>query len=149
MTSSPVAERYTGHSVRRSEDPRILSGRGHYIDDVRLPGTLHAAFLRSPFPHASITSIDASAARDATGVVAVFTGVELELLVHPGAFGIAGMIEGMGGGPGRPLHTVLATDRARLVGDPVALVVAESRYLAEDACELIDVEYVELPAVAS
>ena len=62
-----IAERYTGTSVRRKEDPRILSGQGNYIADVQMPGMAHAAFLRSPFPHARIRSVDASAAREATG----------------------------------------------------------------------------------
>jgi carbon-monoxide dehydrogenase large subunit len=139
-----VAERYTGHSVKRSEDPRILTGRGNYVDDVRLPGMTHAAFLRSPFPHARIVSVDTSAARAVAGVLGVWSGVELEELVGPGGgMGISSMV-------GAAFeHSVIATDRARLVGDLVALVVAETRYVAEDACELIEVEYDELTPVAS
>jgi aerobic carbon-monoxide dehydrogenase large subunit len=138
-----IAERYTGASVRRSEDPRILTGTGRYIDDVRFPGMLHAAFVRSPFAHARITNIDATEARQAPGVVLVLTGEELEQMVVPGP-GIAGM---MAPHLPNPVHTTLATTKVRVVGDPVVLVVAESRYLAEDACELVDIEYDELPAV--
>jgi carbon-monoxide dehydrogenase large subunit len=138
-----IAERYTGASVRRSEDPRILTGSGRYIDDVRLPGMLHAAFVRSPFAHARITRVDADEARRVPGVVLVLTGSELEELIVPGP-GMGAMFAG-----GAPLaaFTQLATDKVRLVGDPVVLVVAESRYLAEDACELVEVDYEELPAV--
>jgi carbon-monoxide dehydrogenase large subunit len=138
-----IAERFTGASVKRSEDPRILTGTGRYVDDVRLPGMLHAAFVRSPFAHARITRVDVTEARNLPGVIAVVTGEELEPLIVSGP-GIAGMFSG-----GLPVaaFTVLATDKVRLVGDPVVLVVAESRYLAEDACELVEVDYDELPAV--
>jgi aerobic carbon-monoxide dehydrogenase large subunit len=140
-----IAERYTGASVRRKEDPRILTGRGNYIADVTMPGMTHAAFLRSPFPHARIRSIDASEAREAPGVVAVFTGADMEPLVSSGPLGVLAM---MGAG-GPPVFTMLATDKVRLVGDPVALVIADTRPLAEDACELIEVDYEELPGVAT
>lgn len=138
-----IAERYTGASIKRSEDPRILTGTGRYIDDVRIPGMLHASFVRSPFAHARITSIDVSEARQAPGVVLVLTGEELEQMVVPGP-GFAGLMA-----PDLPMpsYTTLATDKVRVVGDPVVLVVAESRYLAEDACELVEVDYEELPAV--
>jgi aerobic carbon-monoxide dehydrogenase large subunit len=138
-----IAERYTGASVKRSEDPRILTGSGRYVDDVRLPGMLHAAFVRSPVAHARITRIDVAAAKEAPGVVLVLTGEELEQSLVPGP-GIAAMFSG---GAPVPAFTTLATDKVRVVGDPVVLVVAESRYLAEDACELVEVDYEELPAV--
>jgi carbon-monoxide dehydrogenase large subunit len=140
-----IAERYTGASVKRSEDPRILTGTGRYIDDVRQPGMLHAAFVRSPFPHARITKVDVAEARRAPGVVLVLTGEELEEMIVPGP-GMAGMFSG-----GAPVaaYSQLATDKVRVVGDPVVLVVAESRYLAEDACEMVEVDYEELPAVAT
>jgi carbon-monoxide dehydrogenase large subunit len=140
-----IAERYTGASVKRSEDPRILTGSGRYIDDVRLPGMLHAAFVRSPFAHARITHVDVSEARQAPGVVLVLTGAELEEMIVSGP-GLAAMFAG---GAPVPAFTQLATDKVRLVGDPVVMVVAESRYLAEDACELVEVDYEELPAVAT
>lgn len=138
-----IAERYTGASIKRSEDPRILTGTGRYIDDVRVPGMLHAAFVRSPFAHARITGVEVSEARRAPGVVLVLTGEELEQMVVP-VPGFAGLMA-----PGLPMpsYTTLATDKVRVVGDPVVLVIAESRYLAEDACELVEVDYEELPAV--
>jgi carbon-monoxide dehydrogenase large subunit len=141
-----VAARFTGSSVKRSEDPRILTGSGNYVADVRLPGMVHAAFLRSPFPHALIRSVDVSTAREAPGVLGVYTGDDMESLVKPGPVGIPAM---MGAVDGIPAHTLLATTKVRLVGDLVCLVIAEDRYVAEDACELIDVDYDELPAVAS
>jgi carbon-monoxide dehydrogenase large subunit len=141
-----VAERYTGARVRRSEDPRILTGSGQYVDDIRLPGMVHAAFLRSSFAHARVTRIDVDEARRAPGVLAVYTGEDMAELLKDGS-GPQGFM-GMGGGGG-PKFSLLATDKVRVVGDPVALVVAESRALAEDACELIEVDYDELPAVAT
>lgn len=142
--SQQIGQRYTGTPVKRTEDHRILTGRGCYVDDVSLPGMLHAAFVRSPFAHARITSIDASAARELAGVVAVYTGVEMESHLHSGPYGIQLLM-----GSDKPTYSALATDKVRLVGDPVALVVAESRYIAEDAAELIEVDYDELPAIVS
>ena len=140
----PVAQRYIGSPIKRSEDLRILTGSGNYVDDVALPGMLHAAFVRSPIAHGRILSVDTSAAREVPGVAAVYTGEEMESLIVPGAYGMAAM---MGGG-GKPAFSMLCTDKVRLVGDPVALVVAESRYVAEDACELIEVDYDPLRPIA-
>jgi carbon-monoxide dehydrogenase large subunit len=88
-----IAERFTGASVKRSEDPRILTGTGCYVDDVRLPGMLHAAFVRSPFAHARIRDIDVTEARKVPGVMAVLTGQELDTLTVRGP-GSAGMFSG-------------------------------------------------------
>ena len=140
-----AAARYTGASVKRSEDPRILTGGGRYIDDVKLPGMLHAAFVRSPMAHGKVLAVDASAARELPGVVAVFTGADLDQVTVRGQDPQAIM----GGGEGLPDYTLLATDKVRLVGDPVAVVIAETRYLAEDGCELVEVAYDDLPPVAS
>src|SRR5215469_6066599 len=79
-----AAERYTGARIKRSEDPRILTGAGRYVDDVKLPGMLHAAFVRSPLAHARVLSIDVSAARALPGVVAALTGAEVEEITVPG-----------------------------------------------------------------
>ena len=141
-----AAERYTGASVKRSEDPRILTGRGRYVDDVKLPGMLHAAFVRSPLAHGRVLAVDASAARALPGVVAVLTGADLEAMTVRGPDPLLAM---MGGGGPTPEYSLLATDKVRLVGDPVAVVIAESRYLAEDGCELVEVDYEDLPPVAS
>jgi carbon-monoxide dehydrogenase large subunit len=141
-----AAERYTGASIKRSEDPRILTGTGRYVDDIKLPGMLHAAFVRSPLAHARVLSVDVSAARSLPGVVAVLTGAELEALTVPGPDALLGL---MGWAGPTPEFTLLATDKVRLVGDPVAVVVAESRYVAEDGCELVEVDYDELPPVVT
>jgi carbon-monoxide dehydrogenase large subunit len=141
-----AAERYTGASIRRSEDPRILTGAGRYVDDIKLPGMLHAAFVRSPLAHARVLSVDVSAARALPGVVAAFTGAEMEAMTVPGPDALMAL---MGGAGPTPEFTLLATDKVRFAGDPVAVVIAESRYLAEDGCELVDVEYDELPPVTN
>jgi len=141
-----AAQRYTGASVKRSEDPRILTGGGRYIDDVKLPGMLHAAFVRSPLAHARVLAVDVSAAQALPGVVAVLTGADLDAMTVRGPDPLLALM----GGPGpMPEYTLLATDKVRFVGDPVAVVIAESRYLAEDGCELVEVDYEDLPPVAS
>jgi carbon-monoxide dehydrogenase large subunit len=134
--------RTIGTSIQRVEDERVLTGRGRYVDDVVLPGMLHAAFLRSPHAHARITRMDTSAASEMPGVVAVLTGADIQRLSNPIAIQ---MLQGYRS----PTFFGLATDTVRFVGDPVALVVAESRYLAEDACEAIEVEYDALQPVAT
>jgi carbon-monoxide dehydrogenase large subunit len=134
--------RFIGAKVTRVEDQRILTGRGRYIDDLHLPNLLHASFLRSPLPHARILGMDAGAARRAQGVVAVYTGEDMRRLTRPVEIS-------MSLGQRVPEFYPLATDKVRLLGDLVAMVVARSRYEAEDACELIDVEYEPLPAVVS
>jgi aerobic carbon-monoxide dehydrogenase large subunit len=141
-----AAERYTGASIKRSEDPRILTGTGRYVDDIKLPGMLHAAFVRSPLAHARVLSVDVSAARALPGVVAVLTGEDTEAMMVPGPDSLAAL---MGWQGPIPEFTLLATDKVRLVGDPVAVVIAESRYLAEDGCELVEVEYDDLPPVVN
>jgi aerobic carbon-monoxide dehydrogenase large subunit len=141
-----AAQRYTGTSVSRSEDPRILTGGGRYVDDIKLPGMLHAAFVRSPLAHGRVLAVDAAAARELPGVVAVYTGADMAAMTLPGQDPLFAM---MGGGGPAPEYTLLATDKVRFVGDPVAIVVAESRYLAEDGCELVEVDYEDLPPVAS
>src|SRR5215831_7459332 len=141
-----AAERYTGASIRRSEDPRILTGAGRYVDDIKLPGMLHAAFVRSPLAHARVVSVDVSAARALPGVVAALTGAELEAMTVPGPDALMALIGGTGP---TPEFTLLATDKVRFAGDPVAVVIAESRYLAEDGCELVAVEYEDLPPVTN
>ncbi|MGW2896971.1 hypothetical protein ACWDAO_20780 [Streptomyces sp. NPDC001212] len=120
----------------RKEDARFVRGHGTYVDDVRLPGMLHGAILRSPLAHARIVSVDTSAAEAHPKVKAVITGETLAGL------GLAWM-------PTLSYDTqaVLATDKVRFQGQEVAFVVAEDRYAARDALELIDVEYEPLPAV--
>src|ERR1700677_2218329 len=141
-----VAERYTGASIKRSEDPRILTGAGRYVDDIKLPGMLHAAFVRSPLAHGRVLSVDVSAAQALPGAVAVLTGAELEAMTVPGPDPLMALL-GFAGPT--PEFTLLATDKVRLMGDPVAVVIAESRYLAEDGCELVEVDYDDLPPVVT
>ncbi|WP_433211278.1 aerobic carbon-monoxide dehydrogenase large subunit [Dactylosporangium sp. CS-047395] len=123
--------------MHRKEDARFVRGKGNYVDDVRLPGMLHGAFLRSPYAHARIVSIDTSAAEALPGVKAVITGAVLETLK------LAWM-------PTLSYDTqaVLATDKVRFQNQEVAFVVADSHYIARDALELIEVEYDPLPVVA-
>src|SRR5262245_8973091 len=137
------AARFVGQSVKRREDPRLLTGRGRYVDDVSLPGQLHIAFLRSEIPAGEITSIDTTEAKALPGVVAVLTGADLNPIAGPMWTTTNG--PGFGGSPIFPL----ADHDVRFVGDPIAVVVAESRYVAEDACELIVVDLAPRPSVAS
>jgi carbon-monoxide dehydrogenase large subunit len=141
-----AAQRYTGTSVKRSEDPRILTGGGRYVDDVKLPGMLHAAFVRSPLAHGRVLAVDTSAATALPGVVAVLTGADLDALTVRGPDPLLAYI---GMGAGGPDYSLLATDKVRFVGDPVAIVIADSRYLAEDGCELVEVDYEDLPPVVT
>jgi carbon-monoxide dehydrogenase large subunit len=133
--------RYVGQKVARVEDRRILTGRGKYVDDVTLPNMTHAAFVRSPLPHARITKVDANAARSAPGVVAVYTGEDMRELSNAITTSLAFGLK-------FPEFYPLVTDKVRFVGDVVVMVVAESRYQAEDACELVEVDYDPLDAVA-
>lgn len=131
--------KWVGKSIRRVEDPRLLRGRGGYVDDLSLPGMLHAAPLRSPHAHARIKRIDAQAARRLPGVVAVVTGAEAAKLCNS--------MPDFGPDPSKHEWRCVAVDKVRHFGESVAMVVAESRYVAEDARDLIEVEYEPLPPV--
>ena len=122
-----------GQSIRRREDTRLLTGSGQYVDDVTLPGMLHAAFVRSPVARAQITRIDTRQALTLPGVAAVLTGSPSELIPRM-PLSVPGVARTPDKGP-------LSAGDVRFVGDPVALVVAESRYIAEDGCDLVEVEY--------
>ena len=141
MRIVPTAPKFTGASVKRREDPRLIQGLARYVDDIVLPGTLHVAILRSPYAHARIKKIDTSATRKAPGVVAVYTSADLEGKV--GDIPVGGKVEGTR----IPRHPVLAVERVRYVGEAVAAVVAEARYSAIDALDLIEVDYDILDAV--
>jgi carbon-monoxide dehydrogenase large subunit len=136
-----AAARYAGTRVNRVEDARLLTGHGTFVDDIVRPGMLHACFVRSPFPRARIKSIDTSAALAMPGVRAVFVAADLNPEVKEAWYSLYGPRI-----PDTP-RPPLAEGEARFVGDAVALVVAESRYLAEDAVELVDVDYEPLPPV--
>ena len=130
-----------GESKKRSEDHRMLTGNGTYVDDVRLPGLLHVAFVRSPHAHALIQSIDASAAAAAPGVRRVFTGAELQEQL--GSLPVGWVLADQKSPP----HPPLAFEKVRYVGDAVAAIVADSTYAAQDATELVRVVYEPLDAV--
>lgn len=135
---SVAATQWCGQSVERVEDAALLTGRGRFIDDLGVkPGTLHAAILRSPHAHARIAAISAEAARNLPGVIAVLTAAEVTKLSASLVVGVKAAIE----------CWPIAVDHVRYVGEPVAVVVATSRYVAEDALDLIDVNYEPLPAV--
>jgi carbon-monoxide dehydrogenase large subunit len=125
-----------GDRMPRKEDGRFIRGKGKYVDDVQLPGMLHSAILRSPFAHARINSIDVSAALEHPKVRAVITGKDLE------EQGLAWMPTIAG-----DTQAVLATDKVRFQGQEVAFVVADDRYSAQDALELIEVDYEPLPVI--
>ena len=130
---------WVGQSIRRVEDPKFLLGRGGYIADRITPGTLHVAVLRSPHAHARILGFEVAEALAAPGVHAVITGKQAAELCDP--------MPDFGPDPARHTWRCLAADKVRYVGEGVAVVVADSRYLAEDALELIEVEYEPLPPV--
>jgi 2-furoyl-CoA dehydrogenase large subunit len=133
-----VATRWCGQSIERVEDGALLTGRGRFIDDLGIrSGTLHAAILRSSHAHAKIRTIDAAAARKAQGVAAVITGADVRAVSASLVAGVRAPIE----------CWPIAVDRVRYVGEPVAVVLAASRYLAEDALELVNVGYEPLPAI--
>jgi aerobic carbon-monoxide dehydrogenase large subunit len=130
-----------GARIKRREDPRLIRGLGQYVDDVNLPNTLHVAILRSPYAHAKIRSLDVEAARHQPGVVAVVKGSEIKDQI--GTLPVSGGNETLR----VPKHYVLAADKVCYVGEGVAAVVAEDRYTARDALDLIQVEYEPLPVV--
>jgi carbon-monoxide dehydrogenase large subunit len=142
-TEAVPAARFVGQRIKRKEDPRLLSGHGRFADDITLPGQLHIAFVRSDVAAGRIRSIDVSAAASLPGVTAIFTGADLNQ--------IAGPMWTTTNGPSVPTFPFLplAGTDVRFVGDPIALVVATSRYVAEDACELVDIVIDPTEAVAT
>ena len=137
-----------GAAVRRKEDQRFITGKGHYTDDINRPGQAFAYFLRSPHAHATIKSIDAKAASGMPGVLAVLTGAELAA-DKIGNLICGWMIHSKDGSPMKmAAHPALANGKACHVGDPVAVVIAETLAQARDAAEKVKVDYAVLPAVA-
>ncbi|MFQ5521318.1 MAG: xanthine dehydrogenase family protein molybdopterin-binding subunit, partial [Candidatus Methylomirabilia bacterium] len=131
--------RLFGSSIKRREDPRLITGKGTFVDNVKLPGTTYAAFVRSPHGHARIKSVNTAKAKSAAGVVAVFTGQDVQIGALPCGWLLPGIKV-----PARP---VLAQGKVRYVGEPVAIVIGDSAYSARDAAERVEVEYEPLPAV--
>lgn len=137
-----------GQAIKRVEDPKFLTGNASYVDDLKLPGMLHAVFVRSPHAHAKILSIDATGALELPGVVAVLTGADLEGKVKPllEPAGEAGG-EDWGGNTAGTTWRALAVGTVNYAGEAVAVVVAEDAYASEDGAELVSVEYDTMPAV--
>ena len=131
---------WIGQRFKRKEDPRLIQGISHYADDLRLPGMLHCAFVRSPHAHAAVRSIETARARVVPSVVAIITSADLEKV---GNVPCAGALPDLK----TPAHPPLARERVRYVGEPVTVVVAEDMYAARDAAEEVQVEYEPLPAV--
>ncbi len=142
-----MTNKYIGQRIKRNEDARLLTGQALFVDDVELPGMLHAAFLRSDYAHARIKSIDASAARSRPGVVAVYTAEDMGDFWKPGPLLVPAphSIEGLIFN--KRTQIPLAKDKVRHVGEPMAVVIAESRYIAEDALADIVVDLEPLEAV--
>src|SRR5438045_4669509 len=137
MATSPVLPKLVGQRIKRREYPRLIQGRGTYVDDVALVGMQHLAFKRSDVAHGRIRSIDTSAAKAMDGVEAVFTGAEIAEFLAPMPIGTPFP---------SPDHRAVATDTVRYGGEPVAVVVAVDRYVARDAADAIVVPYETLPA---
>ena len=138
MPTTPVLPKLVGQRVKRREDPRLIQGRGTYVDDVALVGMQHLAFKRCDVAHARITAIDTSAAEAMDGVEAVFTGAQIAKFLAPMPIGTPFP---------SPEHRAVAVDTVRYSGEPVAVVVARDRYVARDAADAIVVSYDPLPAV--
>jgi carbon-monoxide dehydrogenase large subunit len=136
--ATPVLPKLVGQRVKRREDPRLIQGRGTYVDDVKLAGMLHLAFKRSDIAHGRIRSIDTSAAAAMPGVEAVYTGADIAKFVKP--------LPILTPFPS-PEHRAVAIDVVRYAGEPVAVVVANDRYIARDAVDAIVVQYEQLPVV--
>ena len=137
-----VLRSMVGASVKRKEDPGLITGAGKYVGDIKLPGLAHVAFVRSPYAHANILGIDTAAAEARAGVIAVFTGEDLRGQYEP--------VPVAGGDVGieNYSHLALSVDRVRHVGEAVAAVIATTEDIAEDALDDIEVEWEELPAAA-
>ena len=134
-----------GKEVKRVEDKALITGRGQYVDDLRLPGLLHIAIVRSPYGHAKINNVDVSAAANAPGIVAVFTGADLGEQL--GSLPVGWALDEESAGMKTPEHPPLAIEKVRYVGDAVAVVVGSSPAAASDAVALVDVDYEPLDAV--
>src|SRR6266545_1239162 len=135
-----TTERLLGASIKRREDPRFITGRGQYVDDVKLPLMTYAAFVRSPHAHARIRSIDTSAAKSLPGVVAVYTGQDVQVGGLPCGWMLPGIKV--------PTHPVLASGKVRYVGESVAIVIGESASAAKDGAEAVRVDYEPLPGIS-
>ena len=141
-----MTTRYFGERIKRNEDPRLLTGQGLFVDDVNLPNMLHVAFVRSPYAHAKINNIDVSQALIREGVVAVYTADDLGDYWQPGPLLVSPP-------PVKDIvfnqatQVPLAKDKVKFAGEPIVMVIAESRYIAEDALADIQIDYEPLASV--
>ena len=140
MTAPNAAARYVGQQVKRREDPRLLSGHGQYVDDVMLAHAVHAVFVRSNVARGTITRLDTTAAAALDGVHAVYTGADLNPMAVAMWCTLLGPPAEHGGETAYPPLRPLADGDVRMVGDPIAIILAENRYVAEDAAELVEVD---------
>src|SRR5262249_23627234 len=138
-----MTQRFVGQAMKRKEDPRLVSGTSTYVDDVVIPGMVHMAVARSIHAHARIRRVDTSKAQKLPGVVAVVTGAEVAAFCGP--MPCAASIPNMK----NAVRQLLAIDKVRFVGEPIAVVVAENKYIARDAADLIEIDYEPLPAVVN
>jgi len=137
-----MVQRFVGNPIKRKEDPRLVTGSGRYVDDIKLPNMVYAEFVRSPYAHAKIKSIDVSQAKKLKGVLLVITAEDLKDKIKPlPQVKVEGVKEFK--------YFPLALHKVRFVGEPVAVVVAEDKYIASDAAELVKVEYEPLKAVTN
>ena len=145
MTSekSPSPSEWMGERLARKEDLRLVTGKGKYLADITIPGALHAVFIRSEYAHANIIGIDLAEAESLPGVVAIYTGENIKDLINPMPQAIV-----KPNLPAKyPTFWPLAVGKVTFHGEPVALVIARDKYVAEDASELVLVDYEELPVV--
>lgn len=141
--SEAARTRVIGAAIKRREDPSLITGKGKFTDDLKLPHMVYAAMVRSPHAHARIRSIDKSRAESLKGVIGVFTGKDIKKSRTPGVVPVGWLLPDMK----IPPHPVLAIETVRYAGDAVAVVVAENRYTARDAVDLVEIDYEPLPAV--
>src|SRR5947207_5727151 len=136
--AAAATTKWVGQPIRRKEENRLVSGKGIFVDDEKMPGMLHIRFVRSSYAHAKITRVDVSKAEKFPGVVCTLTGAEIKRQVQP-------FIEIGPGGAQKIADYPMAVDKVVFQGEPVAAVVAETRLAAEDAAELVEVDYEPLP----
>ncbi|MGP6157602.1 MAG: xanthine dehydrogenase family protein molybdopterin-binding subunit [Vulcanimicrobiaceae bacterium] len=132
-----------GSRIKRREDPRLITGRAFYVDDIKLPGTLYAAFVRSPYGHAKLLKVDVAPAKACPGVFAAYAAADLAKAGLTGTIPVAADLPGLK----KPPNPLLATDEVRHAGETVAVVLANDAYAARDAAEAVEVQYEELPVV--
>lgn len=143
-----MTTRYFGERIKRNEDPRLLMGQGLYVDDVDLPNMLHVAFVRSPYAHAKINGIDVSQALQREGVVAIYTADDLGDYWKPGPLLVSPPpVKDIVFNEKTQVPLARSGDKVKFAGEPIVMVLAESRYIAEDALADIQIDYEPLEAV--